>query len=134
MADVDHFKSYNDAKGHLEGDVALCKVAELLNDQCKRIGDVCARYGGEEFTMLFAEMSENSLERKLSDIMQVIHTSALSHPCSPTAKHITITMGVLVIQANDVSDYKLPQNELFRLADKALYKAKEAGRDRFVIK
>lgn len=134
MADIDYFKQYNDSLGHIEGDIALQKVANLLDEQCKRIGDVCARYGGEEFTLLYSEMSEDNLQRKLKGIIHAMHKMAVPHPASLAAEHITISLGALIVQASDVVDYKLPSDELFSVADLALYAAKEAGRNGFVIK
>jgi len=134
MVDIDHFKKYNDSAGHVEGDITLQKVATLLSQQCKRVGDVCARYGGEEFTLLFSDMDESNLDKKLSSIIQVFAESALPHPCSPTAPYVTLSMGALVVQSSDVVSYKLPDDELFTLADSALYEAKATGRNRFMIK
>jgi len=134
MIDIDHFKKYNDSEGHVEGDITLQEVANILKNQCKRVGDVCARYGGEEFTLLFSDMDADNLSKKLAGIIAAMAKSALPHPCSPTADHVTISMGALMVQADDVVDYKLPGDELFSLADSALYEAKESGRNRFVIK
>ncbi|GLS90229.1 hypothetical protein GCM10007916_12960 [Psychromonas marina] len=133
MADIDHFKQFNDTAGHLEGDVALIEVANTLNEQCKRSGDVCARYGGEEFTLLFREMSEDDLNTKLSAILQAMKDLNLAHPSSPTAKHITISMGAVIIRATDISGFDLSIDDVLRHADKSLYEAKDAGRGCFII-
>lgn len=133
MVDIDYFKLYNDSAGHLEGDIALNQVANALNEQCKRKGDVCARYGGEEFTLLFSEMGEKQLNDKLNKIMKALHTLALVHPSSPIAKYITLSMGAVIVRASDVVDFSLSLNEVFRAADKGLYEAKNNGRNRFVI-
>lgn len=133
MADIDYFKNYNDAAGHLEGDIALSQVALLLNEHCRRAGDVCARYGGEEFTLLFSEMEESKLREKLASIMNALQQRALPHPCSPIADYITISMGAVIVKASDVSDFNLSLNEVFRVADRGLYAAKKSGRDCFVI-
>lgn len=134
MTDIDHFKLYNDSVGHLEGDRALIKVANALNLQCQRVSDICARYGGEEFTLLFSDIEGHDLDKKLNDIMQVMQDLALVHPSSPTAKHITVSMGVAIIKASDVVDFTLSINNIFSVADSALYEAKHAGRNCFVVK
>jgi len=133
MADIDYFKRYNDSAGHLEGDIALSEVANVLNEQCKRKGDICARYGGEEFTLLFSEMDEKSLNEKLNKIMKALQSLALAHPSSPISEYVTISMGAVIVTANDVVDFTLSLNEVFRAADRGLYQAKSAGRNRFVI-
>jgi len=134
MIDIDHFKKYNDSEGHVEGDIALQKVANILSNQCRRVADVCARYGGEEFILLFSDMDVDNLNKKLEGIIATMAKNALPHPSSPTAAHVTISMGALVVQADDIIDYRLPDDELFSVADSALYEAKETGRNRFVIK
>jgi diguanylate cyclase (GGDEF)-like protein len=134
MVDIDHFKQFNDSAGHLEGDIALIEVANTLNEQCKRRGDVCARYGGEEFTLIFSEMDEKSLNDKLNKIIQALQTLALAHPCSPTSKYITVSMGAVIVLPTDVVDISLSLNDVFRVADNGLYEAKSAGRNGFIIK
>lgn len=133
MADIDYFKNYNDSVGHLEGDTALYKVATTLNEQCQRSGDICARYGGEEFTLIFSEMTDAQLQHKLDSIISAMQELALLHPCSPVSKYTTISMGAVIINASDVVDYSLSVNAILRVADRALYKAKDSGRNRFVI-
>jgi diguanylate cyclase (GGDEF)-like protein len=134
MADIDYFKLYNDSLGHLEGDVALVEVASVLNQQCQRNRDVCARYGGEEFTLLFGDMNNEDLYKKLNNIIKVMEEFALPHPSSVTAKHITLSFGAVVIKPNDAVDFTLSINEILREADGALYEAKHQGRNCFVVK
>lgn len=134
MIDIDHFKTYNDSLGHLQGDIALQTIASILNDQCKRVGDACARFGGEEFTLLFSEMSNDNLDMKLNSIMQAVRDAAIPHPSSATAGFITISMGGVIVEGSDVVDFTLPKNEMFKVADSALYEAKDKGRNCFVIK
>lgn len=133
MVDVDHFKPYNDTVGHLAGDTALIEVAKTLNEQCKRSADICARYGGEEFTLLFSEMSEKDLNKKLNEIIYAMQILNLAHPCSPTAKHITVSMGAVIIRKSEINRFELSLNDVFKAADNGLYKAKGNGRNCFVI-
>lgn len=134
MIDIDHFKKYNDALGHPQGDRALQQVAQILRSQCQRCTDTCARYGGEEFTIIFSEMTRTDLEKKLQDIMRLMRSVALPHPRSDTANYITVSAGALMVTGCDVIDYKLPGKALFQLADEALYEAKENGRNGYKIR
>lgn len=133
MVDLDHFKAYNDTVGHLEGDNALKRVAQLLSKHCLRQGDVCGRYGGEEFLLVFSEMTEQNLTLKLQSIVQSMQELNLSHPDSPTADFVTLSMGAVMVSPFDVVDHELSMRKALKVADKALYAAKDAGRNGFVI-
>lgn len=133
MVDLDHFKAYNDSVGHLEGDNALKSVAQLLSKVCQRQGDVCGRYGGEEFVLVFSEMTEQSLHLKLQSIVQAMQALNIEHPDSPSASYVTLSMGAVMVSPFDVVDFELPMRDIFNCADKALYAAKAAGRNTFII-
>jgi len=111
MIDVDHFKAYNDAHGHLAGDELLRACASAWNLQL-RPGDLLARYGGEEFAVL------------LHDCTLADARSALERLRYHTPAGITCSLGVSERQSHDVSD------ELVARADEALYNAKRTGRNR----
>ncbi|MDN2663046.1 diguanylate cyclase [Psychromonas sp. 14N.309.X.WAT.B.A12] len=133
MCDIDYFKEYNDYLGHLEGDNALYRVAQTLNKLCKRSTDHCARYGGEEFTLLFSGMNKHSLILKLQDIKAEINKLNIVHPMEGGSEHITISCGATIIHAENMSNTELPEWEVLRFADQALYQAKSLGRNQFVI-
>lgn len=133
MCDIDYFKNYNDSVGHMKGDEALFLIAQALNNQCKRSYDACARFGGEEFILLFSKMSKDDLHKKMQDIITAMETLNIPHPKSPTATHITLSLGATIVQASDVVDFSLSIDEIIKAADKALYQAKDTGRNRFVI-
>ncbi len=118
MVDVDHFKAYNDAHGHPEGDSVLRDVARIMASEMRQ-GDFAARYGGEEFALLFSGADKESActaaERIRKEIAQ--HTF---HKGS-----VTVSMGVAEFPL-DTSD----PGELIELADRALYHAKAIGRNR----
>lgn len=133
MCDVDHFKKYNDILGHLQGDSALYQIAQNLSEQCKRKQDVCARYGGEEFTMLFYNMTISDVNNKLQKILNSFAALNIAHPGSPTANYITVSLGAVVIQHDDISGFDLPLDEVMNYADKALYESKSLGRNRFTV-
>ena len=134
MADIDHFKAYNDTLGHIQGDVALIAVANVLNEECNRNTDICARYGGEEFMMLFTGIPNEHLDKKLKHILQKMQQLALPHPTSPTADYITMSMGAVTINPTELVDFNISLNAVLKMADTAMYKAKHSGRNRFVIR
>jgi len=133
MADIDHFKLFNDSLGHIAGDEALIKVSQVLNKHFKRSNDLCARYGGEEFIMLYSSISFIDLKKLLEKILDAFSHLNLHHPASPTSKHVTISIGACIIEPSIVVTKELPQKALILAADSALYRAKKAGRNRYEI-
>ena len=133
MCDIDYFKNYNDSVGHMKGDETLFLVAQTLNNQCKRSSDACARFGGEEFILLFSEMTTENLHNKMQDIINAMENLNITHPKSPTASHVTVSLGATIVQPSDVVDFTLHMETIIKSADKALYQAKANGRNRFVI-
>ena len=133
MADVDHFKKYNDVLGHVEGDHALVAVAQTLKEHCQRENDICARYGGEEFIMLIHDINEHHLKIKLQQIITAFKTTNIPHPASPTAPYLTVSLGAYIINSNDIVNYELPFKATIKKVDTALYQAKDAGRNRAII-
>ncbi|MDR8523044.1 sensor domain-containing diguanylate cyclase [Shewanella fidelis] len=134
IADVDHFKEYNDNLGHLAGDEALMKVAQVLTQQFYRAEDICARFGGEEFIMLFRDIPEQPLCHKLEAMINGFKELNLPHPTSKTAKYVTVSFGVCTITANDYafkSESSVIARQVILAADKALYHAKASGRNQF---
>ena len=128
MVDVDYFKSYNDFYGHQEGDACLRKVAHQLQTHARRAGDLAARYGGEEFVMLAADTDAGHAAALAGDLRAALEESALPHEKSPLG-HVTISIGVVVLVPEE---HHTP--ELFiRMADKAMYRAKEQGRNQVVV-
>jgi len=95
--------------------------------------DICARFGGEEFTILFSEMSETDLQRKMDDIISAMETLNISHPKSTTAEYVTVSLSATIVLPSDVVNFSLSIDEIIKTADKALYQAKANGRNRFVI-
>lgn len=126
MIDIDCFKAYNDTYGHQRGDLCLQKVAAALGSGLKRPSDFIARYGGEEFV---AVLPDTGLEgaRLLSEVMrESVEKLALEHRASETCPHVTASLGV----ASAVPGRESAHAELIARADKALYAAKQNGRNR----
>ena len=130
MADIDHFKRFNDSLGHQAGDRALIDVAQLLNKYFKRNHDICARYGGEEFIMIFSDVTRDFISDKATEIMHGLENIAIKHPDSPTDQYLTLSMGICLVEPDQVGN-QLKGDEIIKLADQALYQAKENGRNQF---
>ena len=129
FVDVDHFKSYNDAYGHLAGDDCLKRVAKVLSTTVRRAGDLSARYGGEEFAMILPNQLEKGAlvvaERVRHAVEQLDAAETIGSPTRP----ITVSVGIAVMTgAGDEG-----AASLIAAADEAMYQAKHAGRNRVVM-
>ncbi len=133
MVDVDHFKQFNDFYGHIHGDKALINVAQALAKHCKRPIDICARYGGEEFVLLIHDIEEEHLNAKLNEIKASFKSLNMPHASSPTAPYLTVSLGAYIVAEQDIIEYRISLKSLLEKVDKALYQAKDAGRNRAAI-
>nr|WP_321241675.1 GGDEF domain-containing protein [uncultured Tolumonas sp.] len=124
IVDVDHFKSINDQFGHLAGDKALKVIARALSTAL-RDTDFVARFGGEEFVVLLPGISEDSIQLPLDKLRSVI--KGIPFRFKDERISISISLGATLFRSGDrITD-------AFERADKALYEAKNAGRDRIII-
>ena len=121
MCDIDHFKSFNDSHGHLAGDSALKRVAEVLRTN-NRSTDIVARYGGEEFVILLPETGLEGAVAVAEQLRKAIGSLAIKS----NASHLTASFGV----ASLVPERENPMESLVEFADRALYQSKRNGRDR----
>ncbi|QDH21777.1 GGDEF domain-containing protein [Saccharibacillus brassicae] len=122
LIDIDRFKSVNDLHGHAAGDEVLRSVARLLEDTVDR-GDLCGRYGGEEFVALLPG-------RSVAETYEMAERLRLAAAAHENALHIPVTVSI----GAAISPQQSAQiEELFELADRALYRAKEDGRNRVVM-
>lgn len=126
MIDLDYFKAINDTHGHAVGDQVLTEVA-LRIQECVRKVDIACRYGGEEFLVLLPETSL----AEASVLAQRIWNTLTSHPTS--TKKLTIPVQASIGVACTKQDSALSLDELIEQADKALYRAKELGRNRIEL-
>ena len=126
VLDVDHFKLYNDTLGHPAGDLCLQKVAAALESHTLRTTDLAARYGGEEFVLLFAETSSANAVTLAEAIRLHIEGLQIPNPRSPTSQWLTVSIGVATIVPTQLDDI----GKFFVAADRVMYTAKEAGRNR----
>jgi diguanylate cyclase (GGDEF)-like protein len=126
ICDVDRFKQCNDAHGHATGDEVLVGIGRLLRRYCRRAGDLAFRYGGDEFALLWPGMSRHAA-RELSDQLAAAARD-LTVQCldGTTPVSVTISIGAVTLEDRQV----LARQHFVAAADRALYSAKRAGRDR----
>jgi len=124
MLDLDHFKKLNDTHGHPAGDAALRATAEVLR-RVVRKGDVPARYGGEEFVVMLPGASEVVAQQIAERLRATLETAAIEY--AGATLHVTASVGLAVWPDNGTH-----ADELMTAADRALYAAKAAGRNRVV--
>jgi diguanylate cyclase (GGDEF)-like protein/PAS domain S-box-containing protein len=129
MIDVDYFKAYNDSCGHVAGDDCLHTIAQTLQHIFRRAGDHLSRYGGEEFAGIISHSDLNGALRTASAALEAIRDLRLPHPASPVSPYVTISIGM----ALQMVESSQSPSMLVRRADDALYKAKNAGRNRIEI-
>lgn len=126
LCDVDHFKLYNDALGHGEGDECLRHVAQVLRSVCKRPRDLAARYGGEEFVLVLPDTPRSGALTLGRTLLHLLRQRALPHPNSSTGPYVSLSGGITTLVPGENSS---PEDLLLR-ADEALYTAKGMGRNR----
>jgi diguanylate cyclase (GGDEF)-like protein len=129
MIDVDAFKAYNDALGHLAGDACLRRLAARFQTALEDESALLARYGGEEFAVLLPGAGNQAAALVAERLRSSLQAWPLPHPASPVAECITICVGVACTTpvAGDEA------NSLVAQADAALYNAKQQGRDRVAL-
>ena len=125
VADVDHFKAYNDTLGHAAGDRVLQEVAAVLRQCARRPGDLAARYGGEEFVLLLPETGAQEAQMLAEELRAKLEARGLTHPASPVGASVTLSIG----GASTTPMQTEADPAFFPLADAALYQAKASGRN-----
>ncbi len=126
LADVDHFKRYNDRHGHPAGDAVLRAVAQAMAGALHRPYDLLARYGGEEFALLLPQADAAGARAVAERLLAAVRALALPHADSPTAAWVTISLGLACANGERPDSAAA----LLAEADAALYRAKAGGRDR----
>ena len=129
MLDIDFFKAYNDTYGHQRGDECLKQVARSLSDAVKRPSDIVARYGGEEFVVLLPETDLDGAVKIAEFIKEKVSDLNIPHAGSKVSQQVTLSIGIASMVPTLISK----PEDLIAYADKALYQAKEGGRDRFEV-
>lgn len=127
MVDVDLFKRFNDTLGHQRGDECLVRVAGVLRETTSRAGDLAARYGGEEFVLLLPDTPADGARGLAEAVRAGVEALGIPHPDSAIGPYVTVSVGVATADptaGNAAAD-------LIGAADRALYAAKNDGRNRW---
>jgi two-component system, chemotaxis family, response regulator WspR len=129
MIDLDHFKRYNDTYGHIVGDQVLRRVAETIQKSCGRLTDLGARYGGDEFVVVLCDTSLTGMRAFGEKLRQDVVDLRLGHMASIADGSVTVSIG----GASMIPQQSQSAVLLIDAADKALYCAKDGGRNRLVV-
>lgn len=125
VCDVDYLKLYNDTYGRTAGDACLRKLAAIISRHSERPSDTVARYGGEEFAVILAETSIGGALMVAEKIRSGVQELKIPHPSSPFGQ-VSLSIGI----ASAAPGFDNPPDDLIQAATKALYRAKQEGRDR----
>jgi diguanylate cyclase (GGDEF)-like protein len=125
LIDIDHFKKYNDHYGHVPGDASLRAVANVLKACVQRSNDMVARYGGEEFAIVLTDTAQAGSEIVIARVQEAIAQLAIPHERSDVAATLTISIGV----STYIPNANQANAKLIESADRALYQAKQNGRN-----
>ena len=126
MIDIDHFKEYNDTNGHIAGDHALKRIADLIISQ-SRVSDVPARFGGDEFAVLLPDTDFVKAMDVAERLRKIVSDAKFPHKEENLAGHLTVSIGVATFPIDAADRETLIDN-----ADRALYMAKATGRNTVV--
>lgn len=125
LLDIDYFKQYNDTYGHTAGDDCLISVARVLQHSLLRSSDMATRYGGEEFVLLLPNTTLEGAFEISERIRSALERLNIPHNTNKVANHITLSDGIACLTPSSETN----PSELISLADEALYKAKDLGRN-----
>ena len=128
LIDIDYFKRYNDSYGHQCGDDCLIRVAQMIAKVIKRPTDLVARYGGEEFAVILPNTDSEGALIIADSIRQAIANLAIPHQNSDVSSSVTLSMGI----ASQIPIVEQSLENLISQADKALYIAKNQGRNQVI--
>jgi diguanylate cyclase (GGDEF)-like protein/PAS domain S-box-containing protein len=131
MIDIDHFKKFNDEYGHPAGDECLRAVGRILTAEAQRATDLAARFGGEEFVMLLPNTDAAGCARIGERIRRKLRDAGMSHKLNFPSRLVTASLGGAVCRPG--IDRSARHASLIEAADRALYAAKDSGRDRLVM-
>lgn len=130
MLDVDYFKKYNDALGHDEGDNCLKMVSASIREAVGERTKLIVRHGGEEFVIILFDATEEETKEWAEKIREKVYDKALPAPYRQVADVVTVSVGATIMAIRQDSLYE----QTLKAADKALYIAKESGRNQVVFR
>jgi diguanylate cyclase (GGDEF)-like protein len=125
MIDVDLFKALNDTHGHLAGDACLRRIARVIADGVSRVADVVIRYGGEEFAVILPDTGSEGAYNRAETIRQSM-TEDLNFCWGGETINVTVSIGAATV----ASGGRVTATDMIDAADKALYEAKQSGRNK----
>jgi diguanylate cyclase (GGDEF)-like protein len=128
FCDIDDFKEYNDAHGHPSGDDCLARVAEAMADCLNRPADLVARYGGDEFVALLVDTDAAGARLVAERMRQAVELLGIERRDAGSGRHVTVSLGI----ATGTPGRTQRPEDVLRLADRALFAAKDGGRNRIV--
>lgn len=127
MIDLDFFKQYNDFYGHQKGDACLQAIANTLKQALPRSQDLVARYGGEEFVCLLPNTDLQEAQVIAQRLSDAVAQLGIAHEKSTVSSRVTVSIGIATL----IPTLTMDKQTLLQAADKALYAAKQSGRNRF---
>ncbi|MDJ0736433.1 MAG: PleD family two-component system response regulator [Nostocaceae cyanobacterium] len=130
LCDIDFFKLYNDKYGHPAGDICLQKVAAAIARSAEKTHDLVARYGGEEFAVILPNTEAAGAVKVAASMQAGVKQMQIVHGGSKVSDYVTLSIGV----ATTSPTFESNTQDLITTADKALYQAKEEGRNRIIFK
>lgn len=129
MLDVDYFKKFNDSYGHLAGDDCLSKIGITLKSIVEGTPYTAARYGGEEFIVILPETETKEAQALAQIIRKSVEMLSIPHSESQISEYVTVSLGVTTVYPTELASME----QVVALADKAMYCAKECGRNRIEV-
>lgn len=128
MLDIDHYKKYNDTYGHYEGDEVLRKLGKKIKELAGRANDFVFRLGGEEFGMIISGITQEESYEYAEGLRSSIESMGIEHATSSSSGVITVSVGVAAVKVDG-----LREEDIYKLADEALYQSKTSGRNRVTL-
>jgi diguanylate cyclase (GGDEF)-like protein len=128
VIDIDHFTEYHQQLGQETGDRCIRSIADVIRLAGRRGGDMIARYGGEGFVVVMGGTGEEGALAVASRLRSAVEELGVPHPASPTADHVTVSLGVATMVPQ--RDTTWQEIELIARAERALLEAKQLGRNR----
>lgn len=129
LGDIDYFKEYNDRYGHIAGDDCLQKVAQIISSCIRESLDLVARFGGEEFGIILPNLDQDGVITLVKSLQDQVNLAAIPHEKSPINSTLSLSFGIITC----IPTSQHQPLDLIKLADQALYLAKQKGRNQYVI-